>query len=115
MTIPNALCISSRTDRFFRMIPALLLVTCAILFRILVGFFGPIDAVGWMNFTLLAAIALCGEAYFPTRYKLTIPMVSLLLADVALIVFHYHASMGSRFVISHYVGFAVIGLFGLAL
>jgi len=42
------------------MIPALLLVTTAILFRILVGFLGPIDSVGWMNFTPLAAIALCG-------------------------------------------------------
>src|SRR5207247_9805188 len=92
------------------MIPALLLVASAILFRILVGFFGPVDAVGWMNFTPLAAIALCGAAYFPARYKLTIPMVSLLLSDVALNVFHYHASLGSPFVISHYVVFGLIGL-----
>ena len=97
------------------MIPALLLVASAILFRILFGFFGPVDAVGWMNFTPLAAIALCGAAYFPTRYKLTIPMVSLLLSDVALNVFHYHASLGSPFVISHYVGFALIGLLGWSL
>src|SRR5438270_13545922 len=92
------------------MIPALLLVTSAILFRILVGFFGPIDAVGWMNFTPLAAIALCGAAYFPTRYKLTIPMFSLLWSDVVLNVFHYHASMGCPFVISHYVVFELFGL-----
>jgi len=97
------------------MIPALLLVASAILFRILVGFFGPVDAVGWMNFTPLAAIALCGAAYFPARYKLTIPMVSLLLSDVALNVFHYHASLGSPFVISHYVGFGLIGLLGWSL
>jgi hypothetical protein len=68
-----------------------------------------------MNFTPLAAIALCGAAYFPARYKLTIPMVSLLLSDVALNVFHYHASLGSPFVISHYVGFGLIGLLGWSL
>jgi hypothetical protein len=97
------------------MIPALLLIASAILFRILVGFFGPIDAVGWMNFTPLAAIALCGAAYFPTRYKLTVPMVSLLVSDVALNVFHYHVSIASPFIISHYVGFALIGLLGWSL
>ena len=97
------------------MIPALLLVASAILFRILAGFFGPVDAVGWMNFTPLAAIALCGAAYFPTRYKFTIPMASLLVSDVALNLFHYHASLASPFVISHYVGFALVGLLGWSL
>jgi hypothetical protein len=48
-----------------------------------------------MNFTPLAAIALCGAAYFPTRYKFTIPMASLLVSDVALNLFHYHASLGA--------------------
>jgi hypothetical protein len=42
-------------------------------------------------------------------------MVSLLLSDVALNVFHYHASLVSPFVISHYLGFALIGLLGWSL
>src|SRR6266545_3664073 len=79
-----SLCISCRTDRFSEMIPALLLIIAAIAFRIATGFFGHADSIGWMNFAPMAAIALCAAAYFPWKYKFTVPMIALLISDVVL-------------------------------
>jgi hypothetical protein len=96
------------------MIPALLLIMLAIAFRIATGFFGHADSIGWMNFTPIAAIALCAAAYFPWKYKFTLPMIALLISDVALDA-HYGFSLFSPFVLSHYVGFAIVGCLGLLL
>jgi len=96
------------------MIPALLLITAAIAFRIATGFFGHADSMGWMNFAPVAAIALCAAAYFPWRYKFTVPMIALLISDVVLDA-HYGFSLFSPFVISHYIGFAIVGCLGLLL
>ncbi len=96
------------------MIPALLLILSAIVFRIATGFFGHSDSIGWLNFAPLAAIALCAAAYFPTKYKFTVPMIALLISDVVLNV-HYGFSLASPFVLSHYIGFAIVGCLGLLL
>ena len=96
------------------MIPALLLITAAIAFRIATGFFGHADSMGWMNFAPVAAIALCAAAYFPWRYKFTVPMIALLISDVVLDA-HYGFSLFSPFVISHYIGFAIVGCLGVLL
>ena len=62
------------------MIPALLLIISAVVFRIATGFFGqPSHSIGWLNFAPLAAIALCAAAYFPWKYKFTVPMIALLV------------------------------------
>src|SRR5882757_10393944 len=96
------------------MIPALLLIIVAVVFRIATGFFGHSDAMGWMNFAPIAAIALCAAAYFPRKYKFTVPMIALLISDVVLNI-HYGFSLLSPFVLSHYLGFALIGCLGLLL
>ena len=96
------------------MIPALLLVVAAVVFRIATGFFRPPDSIGWMNFAPIAAIALCAAAYFPRKYKFTVPMIALLISDVVLDA-HYGFSLLSPFVLSHYVGFAIVGCLGLLL
>src|SRR4051812_43154172 len=96
------------------MIPALLLIVSAIVFRIVTGFFGHSDSIGWLNFAPIAAIALCAAAYFPRRYKFSVPMIALLISDVVLNV-HYGFSFFSPFVLSHYLGFAIIGCLGLLL
>jgi Family of unknown function (DUF6580) len=96
------------------MIPALLLVIVAVVFRIATGFFGHSNSIGWMNFAPIAAIALCAAAYFPLKYKFTVPMMALLLSDVVLNT-HYGFSLLSPFVLSHYVGFAIVGCLGLIL
>jgi len=96
------------------MIPALLLVIAAVVFRIAIGFFSHSDSIGWMNFAPIAAIALCAAAYFPGKYKFTVPMIALLISDVVLDA-HYGFSLFSPFVLSHYVGFAIVGCLGLLL
>jgi hypothetical protein len=96
------------------MIPALLLIIFAVVFRIATGFFGHSDSIGWMNFAPIAAIALCAAAYFPRKYKFSVPMIALLISDIVLNA-HYGFSLVSPFVLSHYLGFAIIGCLGLLL
>jgi hypothetical protein len=96
------------------MIPALLLIVVAVVFRIVTGFFGHSDSIGWLNFSPIAAIALCAAAYFPMKYKFTVPMIALLISDIALNA-HYGFSLVSPFVLSHYLGFAIVGCLGLLL
>jgi hypothetical protein len=96
------------------MIPALLLVIAAVVFRIITAFFGHSGSIGWMNFAPIAAIALCAAAYFPRSYKFTVPMIALLISDFVLDA-HYRFSLLSPFVLSHYVGFAIVGCLGLLL
>jgi hypothetical protein len=97
------------------MIPALLLIISAVVFRIATGFFGQhAHSIGWLNFAPVAAIALCAAAYFPLKYKFSVPMIALLISDIVLN-FHYGVSLASPFVLSHYLGFAIIGCLGLLL
>jgi len=44
------------------MIPAFLLILSAVAYRIVTGLFAPSNAIGWLNFAPLAAIALCAAA-----------------------------------------------------
>lgn len=96
------------------MIPALLLIVSAIAYRIVTGLFAEPGSIGFLNFAPLAAIALCAAAYFPRKYKFTVPMIALLISDVVLNI-HYGFSLLSPFVLSHYLGFALVGCLGLLL
>ncbi len=96
------------------MIPALLLILAAVGYRIVTGL-AIISGSTWLsNFAPLAAIALCAAAYFPAKYKFTIPMIALLVSDIVLNS-HYGFSLFSPFVASHYLGFALVGGLGLLL
>jgi Family of unknown function (DUF6580) len=110
----NARCISRRTDKILAMIPALLLILSAIAYRIVTGLFAQPGSIGLLNFAPLAAIALCAAAYFPAKFKFTVPMIALLISDVVLNI-HYGFSLLSPFVLSHYLGFALVGCLGLLL
>jgi hypothetical protein len=96
------------------MIPALLLIISAIAYRIVTGLFAQPGSIGLLNFAPLAAIDICAAAYFPRKYKFTVPMIALLISDVVLNI-HYGFSLLSPFVLSHYLGFALIGCLGLLL
>jgi hypothetical protein len=96
------------------MIPALILIFSAIAYRIVTGLFAQSGSIGLLNFAPLAAIALCAAAYFPRKYKFTVPMIALLISDVVLNI-HYGFSLLSPFVLSHYLGFALVGCLGLLL
>jgi hypothetical protein len=56
-------------------------------------------------------VALCAAAYFPAKYKFTVPMIALLISDAVLNV-SYGFSFFSPFVLSHYIGFALVGGLG---
>jgi hypothetical protein len=96
------------------MIPALLLILSAIAYRIMTGLFAQSGSIGLLNFAPLAAIALCAAAFFPAKYKFAVPMIALLISDVVLNI-HYGFSLLSPFVLSHYLGFALVGCLGLLL
>lgn len=93
------------------MIPALLLIVVAVAYRIVTGLAIISGSTALSNFAPLAAIALCAAAYFPAKYKFTVPMIALLISDVVLNL-SYDFSLLSPFVISHYIGFALVGGLG---
>ena len=96
------------------MIAALFLILSAVGYRIVIGLYGHSDSIGLLNFAPLAAVALCAAAYFPPRLKFTVPMIALLISDVVLNA-HYHFSFFTPEVLSHYLGFALVGCLGLLL
>jgi hypothetical protein len=96
------------------MIPAILLIVAAVAYRIVTGLAITSGTTALSNFAPMAAIALCAAAYFPAKYRFTVPMIALLVSDVVLNTF-YGFSLLSPFVLSHYVAFALVGVLGLLL
>jgi hypothetical protein len=93
------------------MIPAFLLIFAAVAYRIVTGLAIISGSTALSNFAPLAAIALCAAAYFPAKYKFAVPMIALLISDVVLNL-SYGFSLLSPFVVSHYIGFALVGGLG---
>ena len=93
------------------MIPAILLIVAAVAYRIVTGLAITSGTTWLSNFAPMAAIALCAAAYFPAKYKFTVPMIALLVSDVVLNA-SYGFSLLSPFVLSHYLGFALVGALG---
>lgn len=96
------------------MIAAFILIICAVVYRIVTGLAIISGTTALSNFAPMAAIALCSAAYFPARYRFSVPMSALIISDVVLNL-HYHFSLISPFVLSHYLAFALIGCFGFLL
>jgi hypothetical protein len=93
------------------MIPAFLLIVAAVAYRIVTGLAITSGSTWLSNFAPMAAIALCAAAYFPAKFKFTVPIVALLISDIVLNT-AYGFSLASPFVISHYIGFALVGMLG---
>ena len=96
------------------MIPAFLLVFSAAAYRITTGLLIHSGAIWLSNFTPLAAIALCSAAYFPRKYKFSVPLVTLFISD-AVINFSYGVSLFDSQILVRYVALAVLGCAGLLL
>src|SRR3954453_17548430 len=96
------------------MIPAFLLIVAAVAYRIVTGLAIISGSTALSNFAPLAAVALCAAAYFPAKYKFTVPMIALLISDAVLNV-SYGFSFFSPFFLSHYMGFALVGGIGCLL
>jgi uncharacterized protein DUF6580 len=110
----NARCISDWPDRFCGMIPALLLVFSAVIYRVTTGLLIHSGASWLSNFTPLAAIALCCAAYFPNKYKFSVPLLTLFISD-AIINFGYGASLLDPQILVRYAALAFVGCIGVLL
>ena len=102
------------SPKFTPMIPALLLVLSAVAYRVVMGLFVQSDSTWLANFAPLAAIALCIAAYFPRKYKFTLPLLALLGSDIILNL-HYGASLLDPLIFGRYLALVVVGCVGLAL
>jgi hypothetical protein len=96
------------------MIPAFLLVFSVAAYRITTGLLIHSGATWLSNFTPLAAIALCSAAYFPKKYKFSVPLVTLFISD-AVINFSYGAPLLDSQILVRYVALVVVGCAGLLL
>jgi len=96
------------------MIPALLLVFSAVIYRVTTGLLIHSGASWLSNFAPLAAIALCSAAYFPNKYKFSVPLVTLFISDV-IINFRYGAPLLDPQIVVRYAALAIIGGIGLLL
>src|ERR1051325_996502 len=96
------------------MIPALLLVLSVVGYRVITGLL-IYSGAGWLsNFAPLAAIALCSAAYFPKKYKFSVPLLTLLISDV-IINLAYRAPLFDPEILVRYGALALVGLLGLLL
>src|SRR5437867_11854636 len=96
------------------MIPALLLVFSAVAYRVTTGLLIHSGASWLSNFAPLAAIALCSAAYFPKRYKFSVPLVTLFISD-AVINFRYGAPLLNPQILIRYCALAAVGCVGVLL
>src|SRR5437763_16892639 len=97
------------------MIPALFLVICVVAFRAMTGLLIHSGAATWLsNFAPLAAIALCCAAYLPSRYKFTLPLVTLFISDFILNA-SYHAPLLDPQILCLFLALSVVGFICIAL
>ncbi len=94
------------------MIPALLLVLSAIVYRVTTGLLIHSGASWLSNFAPLAAVALCSAAYFPKTYKFSVPLVTLFISD-AVINFRYGAPLLDPQIVLRYFALALVGCIGV--
>jgi hypothetical protein len=92
---------------------ALLLIVVA--FRVFVGIGGSGDMHGLLhNFSPIAAIALCGAVYLPRRIAVVLPILALLLSDIALNLF-YKVSFFTPEILPRYFALVLVSALGFAL
>ncbi len=96
------------------MIPALLLVLSAVVYRVANGLLVQ-SGVTWLsNFAPLAAVALCGAVYFPPKLKFSVPLGALFVSDVILN-YRYGASLIDSQILGRYFALVLVGCIGLLL
>jgi hypothetical protein len=96
------------------MIPALILILAAVAYRITAALLIHSGATWVSNFAPLAAIALCGAAYFPPKFKFTVPLGALFVSDLFLN-YYYGVTLIEPQIVGSYFALALVGLIGLAL
>lgn len=95
------------------MIATCTLFIAVVLYRILTGYFGAENS--WMlNFSPLAAVALCGPLVFPRRVAIILPLAILLVSDLALNA-HFGATLITGEMLARYAALGLVALLGLRL
>lgn len=93
--------------------PAFLLVLVAVVYRIATGILVQSGSATWLvNFAPLAAIALCGAACFPGKYKFTVPLAALFVSDIVLNSY-YGAPLFHPLIAGRYLALVAVGCLGL--
>lgn len=96
------------------MIPALILIVAALAYRIAAGLLIHSGTALWLsNFAPMAAIALCGAAYFPAKFKFSVPLGALFISDLVLN-YIYGAPLLQAQMLGHYIALLLVGLIGFA-
>jgi hypothetical protein len=96
------------------MIPALLLVLAAIVYRLTTGLLIHSGATWLSNFAPMAAIALCCAVYFPPKLKFSLPLIALFISDLILN-YSYRASVLDAHIVGRYLALVLVGGIGLLL
>src|SRR6187431_1986174 len=96
------------------MIPALVLVLLAVVYRLATGLMIHSGTTWLSEFAPASAIALCCAAYFPSKYKFTLPLGLLFLTDL-LLNYKYGASIFDFQILGRYLALALVCFIGLAL
>ncbi len=94
------------------MIPAFFLILSAVAFRITTGLMIHSGSIWLSNFAPLAAVALCGAAYFPTKYKFTVPLIALFISD-AVLNYYNQASLLDPLILCRYLALGLVCIIGL--
>src|SRR5207237_7784847 len=113
-TFSNELCNYRRTAKFLPMIPALILILAAVAYRIAAALLIHSGSTWLSNFAPLAAIALCGAAYFPARLKFSVPLGALFISDLFLN-YYYGATLIDAHIFGRYLALILVGCLGLLL
>ena len=96
------------------MIPALTLILSAVAYRIAAALLIHSGSTWLSNFAPLAAIALCGAAYFPARLKFSVPLGALFISDLFLN-YYYGATLIDAHIFGRYLALILVGCLGLLL
>jgi hypothetical protein len=96
------------------MFPAVVLIVCAIVYRIATGLLVHSGATWFAELYPARAIALCAAVYFPTKYKFSVPLLALFISD-AVINYSYGATLLEPQILCRYFALVLVGCLGLLL
>ena len=96
------------------MLPALVLIVCAVVYRIATGLLVHSGATGFAEFYPARAIALCAAVYFPRNYKFSVPLAAFFISD-AVINYYYGVTLLDPQILCRYFALILVGCLGLLL
>ena len=96
-----------------KLIPAITLLLAVVLYRIIAAYAGA-DNSWLLNFSPLAAVALCGALLFPKRLAIIVPLGILFVSDIILNA-RLGVEMFSAYMLPRYAVLFLVCLLGLRL